>query len=87
MLLGSNFLRKGIENCRCGHGIIPHASDFKANGQLSNRSRRTLFLGIETVGFPIMIQDLSFEVIIFICARRNTSAAINSNGQLYTWGN
>lgn len=41
----------------------------------------------ETVGFPVMIQDLSFEDIIFICAGVNTSAAINSKGQLYTWGN
>ncbi len=35
---------------------------------------------------PQMIKGLSFEDIIFIAAGENTSAAINSKGQLYTWG-
>jgi alpha-tubulin suppressor-like RCC1 family protein len=36
---------------------------------------------------PVMVKKLANEDIIFICAGENTSAAINSKGQLYTWGN
>jgi alpha-tubulin suppressor-like RCC1 family protein len=35
---------------------------------------------------PNLIKDLASEDIIFICAGFTSSAAINSKGQLYTWG-
>jgi len=40
----------------------------------------------ESSPIPVLIKELSFDDIIFIAAGVNTSAAINSKGQLFTWG-
>jgi alpha-tubulin suppressor-like RCC1 family protein len=40
----------------------------------------------QSISSPQKIYELSYEDIIYISAGHNSSAAINSKGQIYTWG-